>query len=68
MMHVIEKKAKEFGFRFLRLDTGGFNVVAQSLYKKLGFVEIERFTDFENLKDESTRPYHLEKVYMEKKL
>ena len=28
----------------------------------------ERFTDFENLKSESTRPYYLEKIYMEKKL
>jgi len=68
MMYVVEEKAREFGFKFLRLDTGGFNVVAKSLYRKLGYYETERFTDFENLKREHTRPYYLEKVYMEKKL
>ena len=68
MMYVVEEKAREFGYRFIRLDTGGFNVAAQSLYRKLGYYEIERFTDFENLKRERTRPYYLEKVYMEKQL
>ena len=68
MMYVVEEKAREFGYRFLRLDTGGFNVVAQNLYRKLGYVEIERFIDFENLKNERTRPYYFDKLYMEKQL
>lgn len=68
MMDVLEEKARGFGYSFLRLDTGGFNVVAQSLYRKLGYVEIERFTDFDNLKNPVTRQYYLEKIYMEKKL
>jgi GNAT superfamily N-acetyltransferase len=31
MMYVIEEKARDFGFKFLRLDVGGFNIVAQKL-------------------------------------
>ena len=68
MMDVIEEKARDYGYKLLRLDTSGRNVVSQNLYKKRGYVEIERFTDFENLKNEVTRPYYLEKVYMEKQL
>lgn len=68
IMYELEKRAKELGYLFLRLDTGGFNHVAQSLYKKLGYIEIDRYTDFENLKDEVKSKYYLDKVYMEKQL
>ena len=68
MMDVIEEKASEFGYKFLRLDTSGRNVISQKLYKKRGYIEIERFTDFENLNNEFTRLYYIEKVYMEKQL
>lgn len=68
MMDVLEEKARSYGYSFLRLDTGGFNAVVQSLYRKLGYVEVERFTDFDNLKNPVTRQYYLEKIYMEKEL
>jgi ribosomal protein S18 acetylase RimI-like enzyme len=68
MMYDLEERANKFGYSSLRLDAGGFNVVAKNLYRKLGYHEIERFTDFDNLKIERTRPYYQEKIYMEKKL
>jgi ribosomal protein S18 acetylase RimI-like enzyme len=67
MMH-IEEKAREFGFSVLRLDTAKFNKPAQSLYKKLGYYEILRFTPFGAFENDSLARYYAEKVYMEKKL
>ena len=68
LMYVLEERARKFGYSYLRLDTGGFNVVAQNLYRKLGYVEIERFTPVSGLENEKTRQYFNEKVHMEKKL
>ena len=68
VMYVLEDKARESGYSILRLDTGGFNAVAQNLYRKLGYVEIERFTDVARLENEITQPYYDDKVHMEKKL
>jgi GNAT superfamily N-acetyltransferase len=68
MMYFLEDKAREFGYSFLRLDHGGFNIVAQNLYRKLGYVEIDRFTDVARLENEVTQPYYDDKVHMEKKL
>lgn len=67
LMLELEKKAKEFGYITIRLDTARFNVPAQRLYSKLGYEEIERYrqTIFQN---EILRKYYEEKVYMEKKL
>jgi ribosomal protein S18 acetylase RimI-like enzyme len=67
IMLKLEQKAKEFGFNYIRLDTARFNVPAQGLYKKLGYSEIEKYsqTRFPN---ESLKRYYNEKIYMEKKL
>ena len=68
LMSSLEDKAREFGYDFLRLDTGGFNLVAQNMYKKLGYIEIERFTPKAGLENEKTQKYYDEKIHMEKKL
>ena len=67
MMH-IEEKAREFGFSVLRLDTARFNTPAQSLYRKIGYYEVPRFTPVGTFENESLARYYSEKVYMEKKL
>jgi ribosomal protein S18 acetylase RimI-like enzyme len=67
IMLELEEKAREFGFSFVRLDTARFNVPAQGLYKKLGYSEIEKYSQT-RLTNESLRRYYNEKLYMEKKL
>ena len=68
LMYELEDRAKKFGYSVLRLDTGGFNVVAQILYRKLGYIEVERFTPVSIVENEKTRQYFSEKVHMEKQL
>ena len=68
LMEHINEKALEFGFSVLRLDTARFNTAAQSLYKKLGYYEIPRFTPIGTFENESLVRYYAEKVYMEKQL
>jgi len=68
LMRQIEDKAKEFGFSALRLDTAKFNLPAQNLYRKLGYEEIDRYTEVGKFENESLRKYYAEKVYMEKEL
>lgn len=65
LMGELEARAREYGFGIMRLDTARFNVAAQSLYRKLGFSEIDRYsqTVFSN---ERLRQYYEEKVYLEK--
>lgn len=67
LMNQLEAKAREYGFSEMRLDTAGFNVAAQGLYRKLGYSVIERYnqTTFSN---ENLRRYYQEKVYMKKEL
>ena len=67
LMLQLEEKAREFGFSFIRLDTARFNVPAQNLYRKLGYKEIDRYSQT-IFQDESLRRYYEEKLYMEKKL
>ena len=40
---VVETSAREAGLTTLRLDTNRALTEAQALYRKLGFVEIERY-------------------------
>jgi ribosomal protein S18 acetylase RimI-like enzyme len=68
LMKRIEETAKEFGFSTLRLDTQKFNIPAQSLYRKIGYRENDRYTKMGKFENESLRKYYAEKVYMEKKL
>jgi ribosomal protein S18 acetylase RimI-like enzyme len=67
LMEHLEDKAKEFGFKALRLDTQQFNLPAINMYKKIGYKEIYRYREglFEN---KSLKKYYEEKVYMEKRL
>ena len=67
LMLELEKKAIEFGYSYIRLDTARFNIPAQNLYKKLGYKEIERYSQT-IFPSESLRKYYEEKVYMEKTL
>ena len=67
LLHSLEDKAREFGYSALRLDTADFNVVAQHIYNKSGYDEIERYSEGAFI-DESTRAYYENKKYMEKKL
>lgn len=62
LMNHVEDKGRELGFTKIRLDTGGFNKIAQSLYKKLGYLEIEGYNPIR----EHLRNYDEDKVYMEK--
>ena len=41
---LLEDKAREFGFEVLRLDTSRLNVAALSLYGKVGYTEIDRYS------------------------
>lgn len=56
----LEEKAREFGRSTLRLDTKGFKVVAQHLYRKIGFKEIERYSGI-GAPENETRAYTLQK-------
>jgi ribosomal protein S18 acetylase RimI-like enzyme len=68
LMEHIEGQARAFGFTSIRLDTQRFNLPAQSLYRKIGYKEIERYTGDTFFENENLRKYYAEKVYMEKKL
>ena len=68
LMSFVEDKAREYGYRFLRLDHGGFNVPAHRMYENLGYKKIDRFTDFDRIENDPRAKYYLDKVYMEKKL
>jgi len=41
---LLEDKAMEFGFEVLRLDTSRLNVAALSLFGKVGYTEIDRYS------------------------
>lgn len=64
LMKYIEEKGQDLGFNKIQLDTGGFNKVAQSLYKKLGYTEIERYHPIR----EHLGTYDEDKMYLEKTL
>jgi ribosomal protein S18 acetylase RimI-like enzyme len=64
----LEKKARAFGFNVLRLDAAGFNVVAQNLYRKTGYYEIEQYYEIDFKGNEDRRLMYDEAVYMEKNL
>ena len=57
-----------YGFSVLRLDAAGFNMVAQHLYRKVGYYEIERYYEPYIGGNEDRRRMYDEVVYMEKKL
>ena len=57
----LRKKAEEFGFSTLRLDTADFMIVAQKIYRSAGFKEIDEYAGSEI--SEWYRPYA---VFMEK--
>jgi ribosomal protein S18 acetylase RimI-like enzyme len=57
------EKAREFGYMVLRLDTADFMTVAQSIYRSVGFKEIDEYPGCEI--PEWYRQYSL---FMEKKL
>jgi ribosomal protein S18 acetylase RimI-like enzyme len=68
ILEQLQSRARDFGFNVLRLDAAGFNVVAQNLYRKAGFYEIERYYEVDFHGNEDRRLMYDEVVYMEKKL
>jgi len=67
-MRRLEETALEFGLTSLKLGTSGFNIPAQRLYLKMGYVETKRYTTIDPLRSETLKRYHAEKMYMEKTL
>ena len=57
------QKAREFHFSTIRLETGNFMIVAQHIYRKAGFREIDEYPEIET--PPPLRPYW---KYMEKNL
>ncbi|MGB0096964.1 MAG: GNAT family N-acetyltransferase [Solirubrobacteraceae bacterium] len=43
LLHALEEKARELGYRVARLDTGPKQVSAQGLYRSEGYVEVDDF-------------------------
>jgi GNAT superfamily N-acetyltransferase len=41
---LLEKQAKEYGYRLLRLDTAKFLEAAFHIYSKMGYVEVDRYS------------------------
>ncbi len=68
LMAHLEERARAFGFRAIRLNTQRFNLPAQSLYRKIGYREIERYSYDTFFENENLRKYYAEKMYMEKRL
>jgi hypothetical protein len=67
-MRALEEKASMYGISVLRLDAADFNVVAQHLYRKAGYYEIERYYEPDIWGNDHRRRMYDEVVYMEKKL
>jgi ribosomal protein S18 acetylase RimI-like enzyme len=63
LLNKLMAKAEEFGYSTLRLDTADFMTVAQSIYRSVGFKEIDEYVGSEV--PEWYRPYI---KYMEKSL
>lgn len=63
----LEEKAQDFGFNVLRLNAARFNVIAQNLYRKAGYYEIQRYYELDFKGNEDSRMMYDEVVYMEKK-
>ena len=61
----LEKRAKEFGFSALRLDTAEFLEAALHIYRKAGFKEIQQYSGGEWVERSDVKTIAL---YMEKKL
>jgi ribosomal protein S18 acetylase RimI-like enzyme len=73
MLTSLEDKAREFGYSTVRLDTGAFNVAAQHMYRKAGYIERDYYgsTNYGRVAKDDTdegRIYYANKIYMEKKL
>jgi ribosomal protein S18 acetylase RimI-like enzyme len=73
MLRSLEDKAREFGYSTVRLDTGAFNVAAQHMYRKAGYIERDYYgsTNYGRVAKDDTeegRIYYANKIYMEKKL
>jgi ribosomal protein S18 acetylase RimI-like enzyme len=69
----LEKKAREYGYTTLRLDTGPHNEAAQHVYRKMGFKERDYYgsSEYGRFAQDTTedgRRYYEMKIYMEKKL
>lgn len=63
LLKKLMEKAKEFGFSTLRLDTADFMIIAQNIYRSVGFKEIDEYAGCEI--PEWYRPYS---KFMEKLL
>jgi ribosomal protein S18 acetylase RimI-like enzyme len=73
MLSELEEKARRFGYSIVRLDTGAFNVAAQHMYRKAGYIERDYYgsTNYGRIATDDTeegRIYYANKIYMEKKL
>ena len=66
MLESVEEEAIGLGCLKLYLNTNKFNIVANNLFKKLGFKERERYMRYDLITRESTQLYCEEKLYMEK--
>ena len=65
MMNRLEDKAREFGFSTLRLDTAGFAEAAVHIYRKVGFIEVGKYSGDEWEERSDTDDIL---IYFEKKL
>jgi N-acetylglutamate synthase-like GNAT family acetyltransferase len=63
LLQQLLRKAKEFQFSIIRLETGKFMTTAQNIYHKTGFREIDEYPEIET--PPPLRPYWL---FMEKRL
>jgi len=65
IMLYLEDKAREFGFSFIRLDTGALNYPARGLYEKYGYELRDRY-DGSEVSPEAGKLLNI--IFMEKQL
>jgi len=73
ILYNLIEKAKEFGYKTLRLDTSSYSRAAQHIYHEAGFKDIEYYGSTEHGRvakndTEAGKIYYSQKIYMEKKL
>ena len=66
MIESVEKEARNLGCLKLYLHTNKFNIIANNLFKKVGFKERARYMRYDILKYEITQLYDEEKIYFSK--
>jgi N-acetylglutamate synthase-like GNAT family acetyltransferase len=66
MLESVEKEARKLGCLKLYLQTNKFNIIANNLFKKVGFKERAKYMHYDLLKYEITHLYDEEKIYYSK--